>query len=241
MSRINVLVRKLNRELLETHFDEYKASLYPERQLRISKLKLREPAYASMVAGKLLQDVVKEQLGIASENLTLVKTEYGKPYVKGCKEFHFNLSHSGDYVIFAYGDIPMGVDVERLKDMDIRVAKRCYTDEEYNRVVNAPEKMNRQKAANQEKIEDKDTVFYRIWTMKEAYLKLTGQGISVPLNSFEVDLEQMKVKETTYKFDGCYVDDYYISICYDKNIESDVCIEYSVQEDWNWNTISKMC
>lgn len=132
MTKIHVSVVKVNREYLEQHFDELVERLYPERKSRVLAFRRREPAYTSIVAGLLLQTLVEEKLGISPQALVLEKNENGKPTVQGHPAFYFNLSHAGDYVVLAHGDVPLGVDIEQIREKDnLRVARRCFTEREY--------------------------------------------------------------------------------------------------------------
>ena len=137
MTKIHVSVVKVNREYLEQHFDELVERLYPERKSRVLAFRRREPAYTSIVAGLLLQTLVEEKLGISPRALVLEKNENGKPTVQGHPAFYFNLSHAGDYVVLAHGDVPLGVDIEQIRTQNLHVAKRCYTEAEYAYVAGA--------------------------------------------------------------------------------------------------------
>lgn len=121
MTKIHVSVVKVNREYLEQHFDELVERLYPERKSRVLAFRRREPAYTSIVAGLLLQTLVEEKLGISPQALVLEKNENGKPTVQGHPAFYFNLSHAGDYVVLAHGDVPLGVDIEQIRERIICV------------------------------------------------------------------------------------------------------------------------
>lgn len=199
MTKIHVSVVKVNREYLEQHFDELVERLYPERKSRVLAFRRREPAYTSIVAGLLLQTLVEEKFGISPQALVLEKNENGKPTVQGHPAFYFNLSHAGDYVVLAHGDVPLGVDIEQIRTQNLHVAKRCYTEAEYAYVAGDDSEENHR--------------FFYLWTMKESYLKLTGDGISVPLNSFEIDPLQQVVKGTPYRYSMRRMDDCWLAVC----------------------------
>ncbi len=204
MTKIHVSVVQVNQEYIEQHFDELVERLYPERKSRVLAFRRKEPAYVSVVAGLLLQELVEKQLGIHPDELVLEKNENGKPWIKDHPEFYFNISHAGDYVVLAYGDVPLGVDIEQIRGKDnLRVAGRCFTEREYAYVSG-------QKEADDSLSAER---FFYLWTMKESYLKLTGDGISVPLNSFEVDPVQKTVVGTSYRYFMLRMDEYWISVC----------------------------
>ena len=227
MTKIHVSVVKVNREYLEQHFDELVERLYPERKSRVLAFRRREPAYTSIVAGLLLQTLVEEKLGISPQALALEKNENGKPTVQGHPAFYFNLSHAGDYVVLAHGDVPLGVDIEQIRTQNLHVAKRCYTEAEYAYVAGDDSEENQIRDIPGENYEatpgtdlmlvdpsmDINNRFFYLWTMKESYLKLTGDGISVPLNSFEIDPLQQVVKGTPYRYSMRRMDDCWLAVC----------------------------
>ena len=87
----------------------------------------------------------------------------GKPFVDG--EKYFNISHSGDYVVLAEADSPVGVDVERVADIGIN-------DDLKNVALTEREKLW---------VRDSLLRFYVVWTRKESLIKCEGHGfISEP-------------------------------------------------------------
>lgn len=233
MTKIHVSVVQVNQEYIKQHFDELVERLYPERKSRVLAFRRREPAYVSVVAGLLLQELVEKQLGIHPDELVLEKNENGKPWIKDHPEFYFNISHAGDYVVLAYGDVPLGVDIEQIREKDnLRVARRCFTEREYAYVSGQKEVSSQEPAGASGEVAEKagfkpdDSLcaerFFYLWTMKESYLKLTGDGISVPLNSFEIDPVQKNVIGTPYRYFMLRMDDYWISVC----AEDDCTVEY---------------
>lgn len=99
--------------------------------------------------------------------------ENGKPYLKDFKDVFFSYSHSGEYAICAVSDKEIGCDIEMVKDVDFNIAKRFFTKSEYENI------------AKLEDIEAKKDLFFRYWTIKESYIKATGQGLKCSLDSFE--------------------------------------------------------
>lgn len=140
------------------------------RKLKIEKCIQEKGRKQSLGAGLLLEQVLK-QYGRSAEEI--VRGENGKPEIDG---FYFNLSHANDYVICAVADEPVGCDIEQVKAAPLRIAERYFTEKENEQLRNAVTS------------EEKSDLFYRMWTIKESYLKMTGEGLQVPLNCVEVIL-----------------------------------------------------
>ena len=140
-----------------------------ERRERIARLRLPEDRRRSLGAGWLLAEVLLRYFGLESPELG--RSERGKPYVKGWPQVQFSLSHAGIWAVCAADIHPVGVDVESVRPDRLAVAARFFAPEE--------QEMLRWSAK-----EAQDTVFARIWTRKEAYLKYTGEGLSHPLSTF---------------------------------------------------------
>ena len=103
----------------------------------------------------------------------------GKPALVSGAGLEFNLSHSGDVALVAVArGSAVGIDVERIRPNPngCTIASRFFSPRE-------AEALRRVPAA------ETSAAFYRCWTRKEAYVKARGEGLSLPLDSFEVSLE----------------------------------------------------
>lgn len=114
-------------------------------------------------------------IGKSEEGYTLVRNEYGKPYFRDYPHFFFNISHSGDFLVYAFSDTEVGVDIERVNTARMAVAARFFHPVETRLLEQAAP-------------EERDRLFFRYWSVKESFLKYTGKGLSRPLSSFRVEL-----------------------------------------------------
>lgn len=115
---------------------------------------------------KELLTLLKER--IRREQLSLLPISYrygehGKPIIADFPK-HFNLSHSGDYVVCAVSDGEVGADIQKWVPCKERTAERFFAPEEWELL---------QRLSGEQRTE----MFYRLWTRKEAYGKYTGMGI----------------------------------------------------------------
>lgn len=144
----------------------------------------------SLLAGYLLHQEIGEL------DKSIVFNKHGKGYIKDRDDLFFSLSHSKDFVLLAISDHEVGCDIEYMKEPNLDIAKRFFVKEEYDSIL---------ASKNQ-----KET-FYKYWTIKEAYLKCVGVGLSKPLNSIAM-VDRHLSDETTYIYKSEPFNDYYISV-----------------------------
>ena len=94
--------------------------------------------------------------------------EYGKPYITGDAGTHFNLSHTRGMMMLAISTVPVGVDIERVYACGPGAARRIFTQEEYAGYLTLPD-------------EERRIRFFERWTVMEAYHKLSGRGLTLPM------------------------------------------------------------
>lgn len=111
------------------------------------------------------------ELGDYKEDEIILASE-GKPYIKN-NPFYFNISHSKEVVLCGISKAPVGLDVEKKTSGRIKIAKRFFHEKEWEYLENIKE-------------ESADLEFIKLWTMKESYVKMTGDGLALGLSSFNV-------------------------------------------------------
>jgi 4'-phosphopantetheinyl transferase len=114
------------------------------------------------------------EMQISNSEITFEYNSFGKPYLKGSSGFHFNIAHSGDWVIAGMDTMPLGIDVEQVCENEyMDIAERFFTEKECRWLLDRHDS---------ERLDS----FYVLWTLKESYVKMLGKGLSIPLNSFSV-------------------------------------------------------
>jgi 4'-phosphopantetheinyl transferase len=131
-----------------------------------------QDAQRSLLGEVLIRSLLSGRLNVPVHLLDIRYGEKGKPCLPG-DPVHFNLSHSGDWVVAALASAPVGIDVERIKPNKLKIARRFFTDNEFDSIMEKPE-------------EHRLDHFFELWTMKESYLKAVGKGLTQSLSSFSV-------------------------------------------------------
>lgn len=121
-------------DISEADFDEMYACCTKERREAADRIKSGLKRRQSVGAGYLLS-LLKKQFFIEEDPVVL---QGGKPAFREERNLHFNISHSGGYAVLAYGEAPLGVDIECVKRADLKVAKRFFRREEYDYLAGQP-------------------------------------------------------------------------------------------------------
>ena len=138
-----------------------------------------------VVSRGVLRELLGSYLRIAAAAVVISKDEKGKPFLPSNREpnlrarLRFNASHSESLAVFAFSEgFELGIDVESIqRTLDFEaIAESHFTDTEKAQL-------------SQLSPDAKREAFFHGWTRKEAYLKVTGDGLRVPLQNVEVPLQ----------------------------------------------------
>jgi len=177
---VKIAVLRFDGEIDEDKFNSLLFEVEPTKKESILTHKTKKDRDNMLIGALLLNYMLKKYYDINFEDIEFFYNEYGKPYLKNADDIFFNISHSDNYIACAVCNREIGIDIE---------AKRKYNEKLAQRVFSAQKQKYLQKA------DDKDKEFTRLWTQKEAYLKMLGTGFSksgqtldFPMSkSFELD------------------------------------------------------
>lgn len=143
-------------------------SLAPaEKQIRIRRQRVRQNADNMLVGAALARYLLWQEFQIPY-TAKIAYGLHGKPYLADYPDVHFNISHSGQYVACAVCDRPVGIDIQKMVPYRPEIAVNVCNQEEMAQ-LNASTEWERE--------------FAQIWAKKEAFVKLTGDGIAGELKN----------------------------------------------------------
>lgn len=127
------------------------------RQNKIEKLKVIDHKKQSLLAELLLSEYLgrKPQYDIDANGMPTGE------------EVEFSFSHSGDLVLCAVSDAPVGADVEKVRKINLDVAKK-FAKDEYETIINS---------------QNPEEEFFNTWVKKESFLKMKAEGIKGGLDT----------------------------------------------------------
>ena len=143
-------------------FEAALPQLSEQRREQALKFKHDQGRKTCAMAYLLLCRALREEYGLTEKPL-FEYGEHGKPAIVGHPDIHFNVSHCREAVVCAVSDRPVGIDVESIREFKDSLVRYTMNDLELQRISQA---------------ERPEVAFIRLWTMKEAKLKLTGEGIT---------------------------------------------------------------
>ncbi len=174
--------------------------LLPEsRKRKVDNFRFDRDKKLSAGAYLILDKMLEE------ENITkpIFKThKYGKAYISNYKNIYFNLSHSSKIVACAISDREVGIDVELIDPaIDLNIARHYFFNSEYENII---------------KSKNPADEFFNYWVLKESYMKFTGLGFNLNLNSFEIiinDEIRLKNDKNHLKFSLFDIKNYKLAVC----------------------------
>lgn len=159
----------------EVTFSQYYRTMSRERRRKVDACLLKKDRRLSLGAG-ILMDQGLSARGLCERDAVVSYREKGKPYLPQYPQIHFNLSHSGSKALAVFAEVETGCDIEQVQEADLALAERFFTRKEYDFI------------AGQQGRRRQDEAFFRLWTLKESFLKAVGTGLMLPLDAFEITI-----------------------------------------------------
>lgn len=140
---------------------------------KLYRYHFQEDALRSLMGELLVRYLFETHFSLSRDTIRFQTNGFGKPELMDVNNLHFNLAHSGNWIVAAIDKNPIGIDIEEMKSIDIDVMKEVLTTQEIKTLQALP--------ANEQPY-----FFYNLWTIKESYVKYKGKGFSIPPASISV-------------------------------------------------------
>ena len=161
------------RDLSQDGYEKWYSLMSVDKKQRVDRFRFADDKKRTVAGEMLARKAIAGWCHVSEEEILFDKLEYGKPFAIGL-DVEFNISHSGDLVVCAVDDKPVGIDVEQIRPMDFEVIKRICMEDEIAYILE-------DNLRNDIFCKITDylvlTRFFEAWTLKEAYGKLMGIGI----------------------------------------------------------------
>ena len=193
--------------LINSEESEFLNTFFTQEELQKPKLMPEVKHLTSLFSKAIAKTVAAKETGISAKEIKIKTSATKKPFFENLENIHFNISHSDDTVAVAFCDEEIGVDIEKIKTANFKIAERFFSKDEQEYVSSHS---------------DKDLAFFEIWTAKEAYFKQSGKGIGTDFSKVSVKNAVISPKITTFERNG-----FTVSVCCDKKDEI-VCKEFKI-------------
>jgi 4'-phosphopantetheinyl transferase len=155
--------------------------LSPDELGRAQRFRFSSDRNHFIVARGMLRTLLGHYLTVSPVELSFSYSSFGRPSIthpEVASAFDFNISHSGGVALMAFSmGRQIGIDVEQVRGNfgTVEIAERFFSVAERAALQQLPE-------------EERQAAFFRCWTRKEAFIKALGEGLSHPLDQFDVSL-----------------------------------------------------
>lgn len=177
------------RNLTDVEYQKWYSLMSKEKQQRVDRFRFEDDKKRTVAGEMLARKAISEWCGVTPKSITFGKKEHGKPYASGLA-VEFNISHSGDMVVCAIDNEPIGIDIEKIRPIDLSVAKQFCSEQElvylFGHVPTEKDFVNTSD-------EDVLTGFFEIWTKKEAYVKCLGTGFSLKCENVNLSINNVMI------------------------------------------------
>lgn len=175
-----------NRPLCEPEVKAYLEFLPQQRRERALRYCGADDRDNCILSYLLLRHALKNCFGLHDPRIEFPPR--GKPYLPEQSDVHFNISHCPAGCIVGVSDVPIGVDIQDVRNFSPRLVEYCCSENERRHIAQSVQP---------------NEAFARIWAMKESWLKLSGEGVMTDLSA--VDTTQLEDRIAVVRQRDCYI------------------------------------
>lgn len=208
---LEIFAVKIPTQLDELLLSALTSFVDPLKQDRIRHFVHDADKYRTLFADLLVRSLLLRKTGLKNQEISFGENEFGKPYLLGGENFHFNISHSRDWVVVAVDSMPVGIDIEAIHPIEESVAEHVFSPIENEELMSQA---------------DFQSHFFSLWSLKESFIKMVGTGTRFPLHVFSVrwsTLNEIYIEIAGKPMEGVYLCEYDI----DSNYKMGLCANHN--------------
>jgi 4'-phosphopantetheinyl transferase len=186
-STLAVVLLKVIPDLTRDQYAVLLSLVSSEKQKRLNKFCFFRDRQNALLGDVLARVEICRITGLSNSQLEFSINPYGKPFLVNNSQVHYNISHAGQYVACVIGNVPVGIDIDMVRSIDVKIVERFFVSEEKAYVLSAQGDLRNKR-------------FFEVWTKKESRIKCEGRGLFESLSAFSVlnSLEQKFVYHCIY-------------------------------------------
>ncbi|MBR5497960.1 MAG: 4'-phosphopantetheinyl transferase superfamily protein [Clostridia bacterium] len=162
------------RELTDEEYSKWYALMSDEKKARVDRFYFDEDKKRTVAGEMLARKAVAQWCSVAPEDIVFIIGENGKPYA-GNLDAEFNISHSDDFVVCVIDSCQVGIDIEKIRPVDLKTVRHFCTESEIEYIFGHSPAADEFVMTTDEGILHR---FFELWTRKEAYCKYLGEGLT---------------------------------------------------------------
>ncbi|NQX86422.1 MAG: 4'-phosphopantetheinyl transferase superfamily protein [Flavobacteriaceae bacterium] len=162
-------------------YNDFIPYISPEKRAKINRYKNEIDKIRSLFGDLIIRYILCKYYGFHNNEVNYEYEELGKPYLKNHKNLHFNISHSGEWVVGIVSRNTVGIDIEKVTDIKQNLTSFVFSNEENYTFSHLIEM-------------EKNEFFFKLWTLKESYVKAKGSGLSEGLNTLNIYKENDEIR-----------------------------------------------
>lgn len=190
---ITVDIKDLDDDTLRRSF----SCMSDERKDRVRRIKKADQKKCTLAGEWLVRKMLSDATGDTPESFVIFADDKGKLHSNNSSGLFFNISHSKNVITAVISDKTVGIDIEKIRPVSLKLAKRVCTPNELNYVFGTDDADF--DAEYPPKVTER---FFEIWTIKEAYFKCIGTGIT---DFFAVDALNGNFSKLKIIENGCII------------------------------------
>lgn len=195
-----IKIYMMNVSGIDLEDEKWYENLSDRRLEKVRRIKNDSAKRRSIAAEALLNIGMDKEIRGIKHPVIWDTDDMGKPYLTDYPDIYMNISHSRDYAVCAISDMPVGVDIQYMREVNLKIAEHRFTKSEQEYIKSS---------------ENPKETFYEMWVRKESFVKAVGTGLSMPLDSFSVltdtvmygnekyELKMQKTADREYKMCVC--------------------------------------